>query len=351
MPARRQHVAAALAGGLLDLHVAAAIARTIGKVAPGLTPVELEELERQLVARAQEGYTADEFLTFLRTVPDYAWPDGAGERESQQSAAASVGKRKLDNGLTRWTLDLDALTSGFFETALDANTAKRRFSLELDDGAHLDDQDRRPLARRRVDGIRLIAKNILKLDDGQLAGTAVTLLVTMTEDALKTGLGTALLPGCQETISAATARMLAADAEVVPVVLGGKSQVLDLGTGRRFFSEPNAGQWRSATGVARDRAAMHRCPGATPRTSDPPATDPPRSTTGSCCAGDATSCSTRTDGRSTARSTTAHGGGPRHPGSTPPHAAGPAGPFRLLASTADLCSPAVWGLCLFATCL
>jgi 5-methylcytosine-specific restriction protein A len=40
-----------------------------------------------------------------------------------------------------------------------------------------------------------------------------------------------------DTISAATARMLAAEAEIIPVVLGGKSQVLDLGTGRRFFTE------------------------------------------------------------------------------------------------------------------
>jgi hypothetical protein len=54
---------------------------------------------------------------------------------------------------------------------------------------------------------------------------------------LRTGLGTATLPGCMDTISAATARMLAVEAEIVPVVLGGKSQPLDLGTSRRFFTE------------------------------------------------------------------------------------------------------------------
>ncbi|GAA4747173.1 hypothetical protein GCM10025783_19090 [Amnibacterium soli] len=82
-----------------------------------------------------------------------------------------------------------------------------------------------------------MAKRALKSDDGQQAGTAVTLLVTMTEEALKTGLGVASLPGCTDTIAASTARMLAAEAEVVPVVLGGKSQPLDLGTSRRFFTE------------------------------------------------------------------------------------------------------------------
>ena len=61
------------------------------------------------------------------------------------------------------------------------------------------------------------------------------------EDALRTGLGTAMLPGCMDTISASTARMLAADAEIIPVVLGGQSQVLDLGTGRRAMAVRDGG--------------------------------------------------------------------------------------------------------------
>ena len=87
-----------------------------------------------------------------------------------------------------------------------------------------------------MDGIRLLAKKALKVDDGQVGGTAVTLLVTMTEDALKTGLGMAQLPDCGSEIPGSIARLLAADAEIIPVVLGGKSQPLDLGLGRRFFS-------------------------------------------------------------------------------------------------------------------
>jgi 5-methylcytosine-specific restriction protein A len=97
--------------------------------------------------------------------------------------------------------------------------------------------DRRPLAQRRVDGLRLLAKKALKMDDGQVGGTAVTMLVTITEQALRTGLGTAQLPDCGTEITASVARMLAADAEIIPVVLGGKSQPMDLGVGRRFFSE------------------------------------------------------------------------------------------------------------------
>ncbi|RIX28009.1 HNH endonuclease signature motif containing protein [Amnibacterium setariae] len=237
LPAKRAHVAAALALGCLDVSVAAALVRSLKKVENGLTPLELEELERQLVERCQEGYTADELLEHFRLVPAYAYPEGNGPTDGDLAGQATVTKRKLDNGLTRWVLDLDPLTAGFFETALDANTSQRRFQLVLDDAPKLDDKDLRPLNKRRVDGVQRIAKKVLKIDDGHVAGTAVTMLVTISEEALRTGIGHALLPGCMETISAATARMLAAEAEIIPVVLGGDSQPLDLGTGRRFFSE------------------------------------------------------------------------------------------------------------------
>ncbi|WP_375386933.1 DUF222 domain-containing protein [uncultured Amnibacterium sp.] len=237
LPAERPHVAAAFEAGLLDLTVAAALVRTLRTVAPALSSAEVLELERQLVDRTQEGYTADELLAFLRRVPTHANPEGIGRRFDAQVAAASVTKRNLDNGLTRWVLDLDALTNGFFQAALDANTSIRRFRLEMGDGPHLDEDDRRPLAKRRVDGVARMAKRAVKDDDGQVCGTAVTLLVTMTEEALRTGAGAATILGCNEDIPASVARMLAAEAEIIPVVLGGRSQVLDFGTGRRFFSE------------------------------------------------------------------------------------------------------------------
>jgi hypothetical protein len=66
----------------------------------------------------------------------------------------------------------------------------------------------------------------------------VKVVVTMTKESLLTGLGSAQLAGIEETISAATARRLAANAEVIPQVLGGPSEVLDEGAGRRFFTEP-----------------------------------------------------------------------------------------------------------------
>ncbi len=236
---RHPHVAAALAAGLLDPTVARALIRAVRKSAPGLTPGEARDLEQQLVERAQEGYTADELVTFFTTVPDHAHPEGAQPREDALNAAASVTKRVLDNGLTRWILDLDTLSSGLFGTALEANTPKQAFRIVTEDepAPTEDERDRRSLKQRRVEAVRLMSQKVLKVEDGQVAGTAVTVLVHIGLHEFVTGIGAATIDGCQGTISAATARRLAAEAEIIPVVLGGRSQPLDLGTGRRYFSE------------------------------------------------------------------------------------------------------------------
>lgn len=238
LPAKYQQVAAAFADGLLDPEVAAGMRRALDKAAPGLAPHEVEELERQVVEKAQEGFDPDLLLAWLKQVPHHAHPDGGAPRADDPTPITSVTRRELKNGLVRWVLDLDTLTDGFLKTAVDANTAIKRSLLVTPDepAPDADTADRRPLAQRRVDGIRLVAKHAIKADDGQVGGTAVTMLVTIPLDALTSGLGTSALPDCGTEISASVARMLAADAEIIPVVLGGKSQPLDLGLGRRFFT-------------------------------------------------------------------------------------------------------------------
>lgn len=66
-------------------------------------------------------------------------------------------------------------------------------------------------------------------------GVSATIVVTMTAKALRSGLGVAQLD-TGATISAGQARRLACEAGIIPAVLGGPSQVLDLGRTRRFHS-------------------------------------------------------------------------------------------------------------------
>jgi len=257
LPATFPQVAEAFAAGLLDPEVAAAMRRALLKSAPGLAPDELDELERQVLEVALQGWAADDVIGWLKQVPSMAHPEGGAPSPDEPAALPSVTRKVLRNGLVRWVLDLDTLTDGFLTTAVDANTALQRTVIAVPDDPESDPdaEDRRPLAQRRVDGVHRLAKKALRVDDGQVGGTAVTMLVTISETALRSGLGTAQLPDCGTGITAGVARMLAADAELIPVVLGGRSQPLDLGRARRFFSEPQ----RRAMAVRDGGCAGPRC--------------------------------------------------------------------------------------------
>lgn len=62
--------------------------------------------------------------------------------------------------------------------------------------------------------------------------------VTFDLNALLTGLGTVCMLNSGETVSAGEARRLSCDAQLIPVVLGGESEVLDVGRAHRFFPKP-----------------------------------------------------------------------------------------------------------------
>ncbi|HEY0775665.1 MAG TPA: DUF222 domain-containing protein, partial [Nocardioidaceae bacterium] len=67
-------------------------------------------------------------------------------------------------------------------------------------------------------------------------GVAATIVVTMTLDQLRTGLGVCTLDtGTQ--VSAGQVRRLACEAGIIPVVLGGESEPLDVGRERRFHTK------------------------------------------------------------------------------------------------------------------
>ncbi len=67
-------------------------------------------------------------------------------------------------------------------------------------------------------------------------GINATVVATVTLESLMDGLKAAHLDTGQ-TISAALARKLACEAGIIPAVLGGRSEVLDLGRSKRFASE------------------------------------------------------------------------------------------------------------------
>jgi hypothetical protein len=138
-------------------------------------------------------------------------------------------QRRLDFQETRdgrllGRFDLDTETGALLTTLLSPHTAPR----STEEGP-----DRRSRSERHGDAFRDILTLAAKCENTPTeAGEPATLMVSVTLEELKSGIGHGLLDGYWN-LSAAQIRRIACDAAVVPVVLGSKSEILDIGRATR----------------------------------------------------------------------------------------------------------------------
>ncbi|MBI5160038.1 MAG: DUF222 domain-containing protein [Micrococcales bacterium] len=233
-------VADAVAAGALSLGAADRIVRTLDAAAEHSTPEQVDRFEQTLVALAP-GMPSRDLRAACRRVIDLVDPDGIEPAEDELRRRSTLTIHQQDDGLTRLVALLHPEAAAYVLTALDARTAPRRLpTFSLDAGAACGDpdaqgvEDRRTLAYRRADALAGIARDALSLDTGRVAGAAVTAVVTMTLEQLHGAGGAARLTGIDQPVSAATARRMAAQAELIPLVLGRESEILDQGRACRL---------------------------------------------------------------------------------------------------------------------
>ena len=230
-------LASGLARAALTPRAARTIAAALDAVAPRCGVDELAGLEKVLLDYAPS-LTARELARFCRHVVDRFDPDGAQPREDELRERSGVTVIHGRDGLVTWIVKMHPEAAGTLSAAVDARTAPRR-APSFADTDDIDPAlaDGRSLGQKRLDALVCMAAESLGHDTGRVAGTSVTVSVTMTLDSLISGLGTAHIDGVDEPISARTARRLAADAMIIPVVLGGDSEPLDVGRASRLFTE------------------------------------------------------------------------------------------------------------------
>lgn len=91
-------------------------------------------------------------------------------------------------------------------------------------------------AQLRADALVSICRHILGCDDADAPTAGATVVVRVSLDDLRAGSGHGMIDGLETPVSITTVRRMAADSGVIPVVLGGAGEVLDLGRSRRRFS-------------------------------------------------------------------------------------------------------------------
>ncbi|MCU1575483.1 MAG: endonuclease, partial [Leifsonia sp.] len=205
---------------------------------------------------ATEGATCnvDELAAMARGVRDTLDRVGVADRERHLRAQRSLRKSAVVDGLRRVTLVLDpesdAILTGAIEAAMSPRLGGPRFvdPADQDRAAGLV-EDPRTNEQMALDVLVDLVRIGVDRDDGAILGSSKPALrVTISLDDLTravdafgqqhpgTDTGVAWLEGSSEPFSAATARRILCDRGVLPIVLGGASEPLDLGRTRRLFT-------------------------------------------------------------------------------------------------------------------
>jgi len=245
LPARYSTVGAAVESLALGVDAAAVIVRELDQAAPYCSPDARAAGERLLVEHAP-GLTVRQVQGLARQVRDRLDEDGAEPRDQIRRQRRSLTLIPQPDGMVRLVWDMPPETAGLVRAGIDVlvgeqlRAARDQVPSSLADTGTADTDDR-TLPQRRADAAEELLRHAISCDRPGGDRPVVTMVVRMSLDQLLDGLGTAQIgtaqvDGVDAGISATTARILAAEANIIPAVLGGTGEILDLGRARRLFS-------------------------------------------------------------------------------------------------------------------
>ena len=229
--------AAALGSGALSPAHATVIAATTARLPASLSATDRVRVEAALVAKAKRldpvrlRQAARRALEVVER--DVAVVDAHEDALLREEETAALER-------TRLTLhdNHDGTVSGHFTVPTLAGAILRKAIQQLSSprrrGAHTGPHADPDWARRQGEAFVEVLEH---LPTDRLHGkVAATVVVTLDHDKLRAQVGAAGLD-TGDRISAAEARRLACGAGILPAILAGASQVLDLGRTQRFFTE------------------------------------------------------------------------------------------------------------------
>ncbi|MFM6848628.1 MAG: DUF222 domain-containing protein [Terrabacter sp.] len=172
-------------------------------------------------------------------------PEQVEDDARRLRAARSLTKIGRCAGMTEYLWRLDPEGSAVLDAAVDALARPRP---DLDWSGWPSEQregrpdverrvaDPRPPATRRADAALELIQRAVAAPQGVTRTPRTKLVVTISMEALLDRLRGAGVADNDEVLSASTVRRVACEAEILPTVLGGPSQVLDIGRTDRYFT-------------------------------------------------------------------------------------------------------------------
>jgi hypothetical protein len=232
-------LADALAAGRVNVEQAHVIARALDDLvtdAPDdLDPSVVEQAEKHLIVCA-DTFDAKQLKVLGRHVLDVVGPEvgeahEAKRLEDEEQRAAESTRLTLSgdgHGMVHGRFSVPELHGAMLAKALQALTWAEQEPAQI--------RQVRSTPQSNGQAFTELLERISEKDLPSVGGVGATVVVTMTLETLMGGLGKASLD-TGEVISAGTARRLACEAGIIPMVLGGPSQVLDVGRRRRFHTK------------------------------------------------------------------------------------------------------------------
>ena len=232
LDARYPEVSSGMRTGEVSEAQARVIAAALDELPAEVPALVARSAEVELVKLAHT-YNPRELRIAGRRILELVAPDIADEhearaleREEQRAREkCSIRLRSRGDGTTALTGVLPDSAAARLNAYLEALISPRQ---------HLD-----PAPRHRLMG-QAFCTLLEHLDPATLpdhGGDATTIMVTIPLDALTSALGTATLED-GTPISASEARRLACTAQIIPAVLGGKDEILNLGRTDRIYRSP-----------------------------------------------------------------------------------------------------------------
>ncbi|MFF1878287.1 DUF222 domain-containing protein [Leifsonia sp. NPDC058230] len=251
-PALAESVATPLASsngavGWVSVEQAAVIVRELGKAAPACAASDLAAGERVLVEHAPS-LTVTDLRALAGQVRDRLDQDGILPRDHRQRQRRSLTISTTSDGMTHLDWYLDPESAGYVITAIDTlvghelrnvrfhdtNTAT---ATATGDTTGDDVPESRSIAQIRSDTAVDVFRHLATCTaTGVNSKPPVTVIVRIPLDTLQSGVGAGKIDGIRTPVSAGTIRRMAADAQLIPTILGTHSEVLDLGRSHRLFT-------------------------------------------------------------------------------------------------------------------
>jgi hypothetical protein len=243
---RWHRLATGLTDGSVNLAQARVLAHALDALPEDVPADVVAQAEAQLVEYAAT-FGPGDLRVLGRRILDVVAPEVAEAAEARALEAeerhaaerTTLSFTPCGDGTTRIRGTLPDAAAHRLATYLDAFTSPQQAVSSTTISTRCSTTSNGPLHRRRGEAMCALLEH---LDPKKLpahGGDATTVMVTMTLDQLRSELATAgLISSDDLRISAGELRRLACTADIIPVVLGGKSEVLDLGRTNRLFNRP-----------------------------------------------------------------------------------------------------------------